>query len=62
MQQPSQGDSTGVEPQQQQVQSVKLSREDALRILKLLEEREKELQKAKRKAAFKRIGRAGKDW
>lgn len=39
-----------------------LSREDALRLLKLLEERERELQKEKRKAAFTRMPRSGKDW
>ncbi len=41
---------------------IELGLEDALRILKLLEEQEKELQKEKRKAAFKRVRRSGKDW
>jgi Ca-activated chloride channel family protein len=43
-------------------QLMVLSREDALRLLKLLEEQEKELQKEKRKAAFTRVPRSGKDW
>jgi Ca-activated chloride channel family protein len=55
--QPQQMDSTQAQPQE----SIKLTREDALRILRLLEEQEKELQKAKRKAAMKRATR-GKDW
>ncbi|MFQ5510288.1 MAG: VWA domain-containing protein [Candidatus Krumholzibacteriia bacterium] len=59
---PSESDSAQTDPQQQQARSIKLTREDALRILKLLEEQEKELQKAKRKAAFKRVSRSGKDW
>ena len=62
MKPPSQADSSNAEPQQQKPQSIQLTREDALRILKLLEEQEKELQKAKRKAAFKRISSSGKDW
>jgi Ca-activated chloride channel family protein len=55
--QPSEMDSTNAQPQQ----SIQLTREDALRILRLLEEKEQELQKEKRKAAIKRAAR-GKDW
>jgi Ca-activated chloride channel homolog len=74
-QQPQQPDSTQIQPQRapqdsasarpelpDSVQMVELSREDALRLLKLLEEQEKELQKEKRKAAFIRASRSGKDW
>lgn len=57
--QPTEPDSTSVQPQPQQ--SIQLTREDAMRILRLLEEQEKELQKAKRKAAMRRAT-GGKDW
>lgn len=40
----------------------KLSPEDAARILQALQEREQELQKERRKAAFRRMKRSGKDW
>ncbi|MCI0451227.1 MAG: VWA domain-containing protein [Candidatus Latescibacteria bacterium] len=40
----------------------KLSPEDAARILQALQEREQELQKERRKAAFRRSKRSGKDW
>lgn len=40
----------------------KLSPEDAARILQALEEREQELQRERRKAAFRRTKRSGKDW
>ncbi|HXV12836.1 MAG TPA: VWA domain-containing protein [Candidatus Krumholzibacteria bacterium] len=40
----------------------KLSPEDAARILQALQEREEELQKERRKAAFRRNKRGGKDW
>jgi Ca-activated chloride channel family protein len=73
--QPQQPDSTQIQPQPSpqdsasarpelpdSVQMVELSKEDALRLLKLLEEQEKELQKEKRKAAFIRASRSGKDW
>jgi Ca-activated chloride channel family protein len=40
----------------------KLSPEDAARILQALQEREQELQKERRKAAFRRNKRSGKDW
>ncbi len=40
----------------------KLSPEDAARILQALQEREQELQKERRKAAFRRTKRSGKDW
>ncbi len=61
--QPSRRDSTGASPElPESTQTIRLSREDALRLLKLLEEQEKELQKEKRKAAFVRVPRSGKDW
>ena len=61
-QQDQQPDSTQTAPPDSvQVQSIQLTKDDALRILQLLEEREKELQKQKRKAALKRSTR-GKDW
>jgi Ca-activated chloride channel family protein len=56
---PAESDSSMAQPQP--VESIQLTREDALRILKLLEEQEKELQKAKRKAAIERSSK-GKDW
>jgi Ca-activated chloride channel family protein len=56
---PAESDSTMAQPPP--VESIRLTREDALRILKLLEEQEKELQKAKRKAAIQRSSE-GKDW
>ena len=40
----------------------KLSPEDAERILQALQEREEELQRERRKAAFRRTKRTGKDW
>jgi Ca-activated chloride channel family protein len=40
----------------------KLSPEDAERILQALQEREQELQAERRKAAFRRAKRSGKDW
>jgi len=61
--QPSTRDSTAARPElPESTQTIQLSREDALRLLKLLEEQEKELQKEKRKAAFIRVSRSGKDW
>jgi Ca-activated chloride channel family protein len=61
--QPQEPDSSqGPPPEQPPPQTIELSKEDALRILKLLEEQEKELQKRKRKAAFKRVRTGGKDW
>jgi Ca-activated chloride channel family protein len=61
--QPSQRDSTAARPElPESTQTIQLSRDDALRLLKLLEEQEKELQKEKRKAAFIRVPRSGKDW
>ena len=56
---PTEADSSQAQPQE--IDSIRLTREDALRILRLLEEQEKELQKAKRKAAIKRSSK-GKDW
>jgi Ca-activated chloride channel family protein len=62
-QQPSPQDSTTARPElPDSAQMIELSKEDALRLLKLLEEQEKELQKQKRKAAFIRAPRSGKDW
>jgi Ca-activated chloride channel family protein len=40
----------------------KLSKEDAMRILQALEDREQQLQKERRKAAFRKLKRSGKDW
>lgn len=61
--QPTQPDSSKAKPQTaDSTQVIELSREDALRLLQLLEEQEKELQKEKRKAAFRRASRSGKDW
>jgi len=60
---PSQSDSSNAQPQlADSSQVIELSREDALRLLKLLEEQEKELQKKKRRAAFRRATRSGRDW
>jgi Ca-activated chloride channel family protein len=60
---PNRPDSTMTKPEfPDSMQMMKLSREDALQLLKLLEEQEKELQKQKRKAAFVRVPRSGKDW
>jgi Ca-activated chloride channel family protein len=61
--QQSQPDSSLAQPQPaDSTQVIELTREDALRLLMLLEEQEKELQKQKRKAAFKRSRGSGKDW
>ncbi len=70
---PQQPDSTGMSPPPPDSTSVpqpqlteedlrKLSREDAMRILQALEEQEKRLQAERRKAAFRRLKRSGKDW
>ena len=60
---PSPQDSSSARPEMpDSVRMIELSKEDALRLLKLLEEQEKELQKEKRKAAFIRASRSGKDW
>ncbi|HEX6791801.1 MAG TPA: hypothetical protein VF247_10870, partial [Candidatus Krumholzibacteria bacterium] len=40
----------------------KLSKEDAMRILQALEDREQQLQQERRKAAFRKLKRSGKDW
>jgi Ca-activated chloride channel family protein len=62
-QQQQQPDSSKAQPQQpDSMRTITLTKEDALRLLRLLEEQEKELQKAKRKAAFKRVSKSGKDW
>jgi len=59
--QPQEPDSTQLQ-QPDSLQTIQLTMEDALRLLRLLEENEKELQKQKRKAAFKENMRGGKDW
>jgi len=41
---------------------MKLSKQDAMRILQALEEQEKKLQKKRRRAAFRRKSTSGKDW
>lgn len=61
--QPLPPDSTEVQQAQLTEEDLqKLSLEDAIRILQALEEQEKKLQQEKRKAAFKRIKKLGKDW
>ncbi len=56
-------DSSGGRQQKTSPKNLKLmSKQDALRILQALEEREKNLQKKKRQAAFKKIKKSGKDW
>jgi Ca-activated chloride channel family protein len=50
------------QPQLSPEELQKLSKEDAMRILQALEEQEKKLQAERRKAAFKRIKKSGKDW
>jgi len=60
---PPQADSTAVaQPQLTPEDMKKLSKEDAMRILQALEEQEKKLQVERRKAAFRRLKRSGKDW
>ncbi len=54
-------DSTSSSPMSEE-EMRKLSPEDAARILQALQEREQELQKERRKAAFRRAKRSGKDW
>ena len=39
-----------------------LSKEDAMRILQALEDRERQLQQERRKAQFRKLKRSGKDW
>jgi len=58
-----QPDSTQVpQPQLSEEELQKLSMEDAMRILQALEEQEKKLQAERRKAAFRRSKKSGKDW
>jgi Ca-activated chloride channel family protein len=60
---PPQPDSTQVpEPQLSEEEMQKLTKEDAMRILQALEEQEKKLQAERRKAAFRRLKKSGKDW
>jgi tetratricopeptide (TPR) repeat protein len=58
--QPPQPDSSSTPLSEEEMR--KLSPEDAERILQALQEREEELQKERRKAAFRRTKRTGKDW
>jgi Ca-activated chloride channel family protein len=53
-------DSTEVRPTEEQLQQ--LSKEDAMRILQALEDREQQIQRERRKAAFRKLKRSGKDW
>jgi hypothetical protein len=39
-----------------------LSKEDAMRILQALEDREQQLQQERRRAQFRKLKRSGKDW
>jgi Ca-activated chloride channel family protein len=61
---PPQPDSTQALPQPQlsEEDMKKLSKEDAMRILRALEESEKKLQAERHKAAFRRQKKTGKDW
>lgn len=61
---PQPADSTAVPPEAQlsPEEMMQLSREDAMRILQALEEQEKKLQEERRKAAFRRLKKSGKDW
>jgi Ca-activated chloride channel family protein len=59
---PQSADSTATGEETQEPQLMELSKEDALRLLKALEEQEEALQKARRKAAFKRVVKSRKDW
>ena len=45
-----------------QEQLQQLSKEDAMRILQALEDREAQLQRERRKAAFRKLKHSGKDW
>jgi Ca-activated chloride channel family protein len=58
---PAAGDTTQSQPLDPE-QLQELSKEDAMRILQALEEEEKKLQEEKRKAAFKKVRKKGKDW
>ncbi len=58
--QPQEADSTMAPLTEEQMRQ--LSPEDAMRILQALEDREQELQKERRKAAFRKLKRSGKDW
>lgn len=58
---PAHSDTSRVQPRDSN-QMKELSKEDALRILRALEEQEKKLQQQKQKAAFKRTRKKGKDW
>jgi Ca-activated chloride channel family protein len=58
-----QPDSTQVpQPQLSEEEMQKLTKEDAMRILQALEEQEKKLQAERRRAAFRRLKKSGKDW
>jgi Ca-activated chloride channel family protein len=55
-------DSMAAGQQGNPAQLKRLSKEDALRILQALEEQENNLQKEKKRAAFQKVKRSGKDW
>jgi len=70
-QQPQPSDSTMVSqeqpdsvpaPQLTEEDLQKLTKEDAMRILQALKEQEEQLQRERRKAAFHKVRRSGKDW
>jgi Ca-activated chloride channel family protein len=58
--QPQAADSTMAPLSEEQM--MQLSPEDAMRILQALQDREQELQKERRRAAFRKLKRSGKDW
>ncbi len=63
-----QADSTGQEKPDSSMTPLsgdelkQLSKEDAMRILQALEDRERQLQQERRKAQFRKLKRSGKDW
>ncbi len=68
--QPSEPDSSRMQPPPadslasplSEEQMQQLSKEDAMRILQALEDREAQLQRERRKAAFRKLKHSGKDW
>jgi len=58
MQQPPDSSAVPLSPDEMK----KLSKEDAMRILQALQDREQQLQQERRKAAFRKLKRSGKDW
>jgi Ca-activated chloride channel family protein len=67
-QQDAQADSTGQQKPDSSMTPLsgdelkQLSKEDAMRILQALEDRERQLQQERRKAQFRKLKRSGKDW